>query len=87
MDIATSYGIPTAIGIAVAPWQIALVGGLPIGGTIQQTYKYVRGSSIGEDLAALTLSTEWRFRRLAAKVPGRIEYSLLNERPRRSGDD
>lgn len=70
IDLATTYGLPSLLRTAIAPWAASLT---PVA---QQAYRYNRGTSIGESIGRIIFDTKRRYLKLARSVPGRIERVL-----------
>lgn len=71
LDVTAAVGLGVLLAIVIKPW-----GGV-LGPASLQLYRYVRGVSVGDDLARAILSTKRRFRTLARSVPGRIERRIV----------
>ena len=71
LDWAVASGLGTLVALSISPWAgmaVPLIAPFIRGG-----YTYVTDSSMGADLAKMSLDTRRRFRQLALSVPGRID--------------
>jgi hypothetical protein len=71
LDVAIALCVAGLVSLILSPWAE------PVGPIATQAYRYYRGTSVGDDVARLTLSTTRRFKRLGRAVPGRIERGLI----------
>jgi hypothetical protein len=66
--IGANVGLWAGVALALGPWGFLASAAVP-------AYKYVRGRSVGEELA-IRLGTKRNFARLGRSVPGRIDWVI-----------